>query len=223
MRTIGIIGGDGFIGSNIGRILGGVSITRNNYDTHKETEFDVLINANGNSKKYWANKNPIEDFDMSVMSVYKSLFDFKYKKYVYISSVDVEEVKTHYGFHKYLAEEIVKRHCKDYSVVRVPLVIGTGCTKGVVNDILNGDEVYLTSCSTLMIVDIKEVIARLELNLWRDELGELERFYPSRNIAVHKIGYLLGKDIKYADDLRYERYDYQGIFKDSEFYLKDYK
>ena len=220
---IGIIGGDGFIGSNLVEALGGVSINRLNYDTHSDTLFDVIINANGNSKRYWANNNPIEDFNLSVLSVYKSLFDFKYKKYVYMSSITAEQMDGAYGFHKHLSEELVKRYCGNYSIVRLPLVIGAGSTKGVVSDILNGNTVYLTRYSRLMIIDVKEVAMRLDLLLYRHELGELERFYPNDNINIWKIGEILGKKIKYADTTRDECYNYKGEFKSSEFYLNKCK
>jgi hypothetical protein len=67
--------------------------------------FDIFINANGNSKKYWANQNPLLDFDVSVTSVYKTLFDFKFKKYIYLSSLDIFKNSV-YGKNKLIAEEI---------------------------------------------------------------------------------------------------------------------
>jgi len=84
--TIGIIGANGFIGSTLVKTMklqhSVTSIIRENYKSHKNDEFDIIINANGNSHKYWGNLNHLEDFDKSVMSVYKTLYDFKYKKYV---------------------------------------------------------------------------------------------------------------------------------------------
>ena len=124
-----VLGGKGFIGSAICRYLEGrqipfQSITRENYSGYVGKACDVLINANGNSKKYIADKEPLIDFDLTVRSVRSSIQDFKHSKYVYLSSCDVYDDcssgKTtqedtyilntnvsNYGFHKYIAEEIV--------------------------------------------------------------------------------------------------------------------
>lgn len=223
MQMIGIIGGNGFIGSHLIECLDGININRDNYDSCKEIEFDIIINANGNSKKYWGDAHPFKDFDLSVLSVYKSLSDFKYNKYVYLSSVAAETRDSPYGVNKYLAEEIIKGYCSDYSVVRLPLVIGDGSVKGLVNDVLNGDIVYLTSRSRLMVIDAEEVAMQLYLSLQIGDLKKLERFYPSENITVEEIGSVLDRDIRYAEVLRDEYYDYTGDFKSSKFYINKYR
>ena len=88
-KRIAILGGSGMLGADLVKYLSKakevVSITRENYEDIKNSgaEYDVLINANGNSKRFWANQNPVEDFDKSTRSVYLSLFDFKAKLYIY--------------------------------------------------------------------------------------------------------------------------------------------
>lgn len=213
---MGIIGSDGFIGSHLVASTEGIGVNRRNYKLHIGSSFDVIINANGNSRKYWGNNFPLEEFDKSVLSVYKSLFDFKYKKYVYISSIDAEDRITPYGLHKYIAEEIVKQYCEDYSIVRLPAVIGAGAAKGVVADILNDKPIYLTSDSTLMIIDVEEVVMKLKEF---STLQELERFYPCDNVSIAQIGEILRKKVKYADTLRAEYYSHCGEFKNSIYYL----
>ena len=49
--------------------------------------FDAIVNANGNSKKYLAEQDPQLDYEMSVESVSRSLADFRFETYVFISSV----------------------------------------------------------------------------------------------------------------------------------------
>ena len=88
-----ILGAEGFLGSALFNHLKvsydvlGIDIS--NYKTNFGKESDIIINADGNSKRYWANENIIEDFIASTLSVYKTFFDFKAKYYIYISSVDV--------------------------------------------------------------------------------------------------------------------------------------
>src|SRR5579884_3877497 len=126
---IGIIGANGFLGKTLAQrftLLGQVyGITRQNYEHFKQESFDVLVNADGNSRRYCANQNPVEDFEASVKSVYRSLFYFNTERYVFISTSDVyplqgnentredigvDQVLSPYGFNKLLAERIVRNY-----------------------------------------------------------------------------------------------------------------
>jgi len=125
-----IIGGEGFVGSAFARFCQNKNkefeiIDRENYDSFKGKKCDILINANGNSSKILATKDPLEDFEATVTSVRKSMDDFKCKKYILLSSCDVYpdcsspnltsedsqidiSKQTSYGSHKYQAEHSVK-------------------------------------------------------------------------------------------------------------------
>ena len=126
-----IVGGRGFIGSAFVRYCEKhkkpyTIISKENYSRNIGQSCDVLINANGNSNKIVAEEDNFFDFEASVISVKKSLIDFKANSYVYLSSgdiypnataqtttkenqtIDVCKLNT-YGFHKYLAELCVKQ------------------------------------------------------------------------------------------------------------------
>ena len=75
---ITIIGGNGFVGSAYARLLAAQGVphqvvTRENYASLRGGACDVLINANGNSKKFLAAREPLNEFDQSVRSVAQSL------------------------------------------------------------------------------------------------------------------------------------------------------
>lgn len=143
--------------------------------------YDILVNANGNSRRFWANQNPLEDFSASTLSVYKSLFDFKFNKYIYISSSDVypdhtgpstarEDVEidsqklSPYGLHKYLSEEIIRNRCNDYLILRMSMMLGRSLRKGPFYDILHGNELLVTLDSRLQLITtraVAEVIKKL--------------------------------------------------------------
>ena len=123
-KSLAVIGSRGMVGSDLVRYLKPhfqeiVEIDRGNYEEYRDQHFDVVVNANGNSNKIWANDNILGDFEASTTSVYKTLLDFPCKTYVYISSSDVYgnhtsekftsegapinfEKLTPYGFHKFL-------------------------------------------------------------------------------------------------------------------------
>jgi len=92
--VIYIIGGRGYVGSGFVRYcrargLAHQVITRETYDEFAGTACDVLVNANGNSRKFLADRDPLAEFDQSVRSVAVSLSAFKAGVYVLISTGDV--------------------------------------------------------------------------------------------------------------------------------------
>ena len=170
-----IIGGEGFVGSAYVRYcqkndLDYVVINRSNYQDNIGTKCDLLINANGNSKKFLAKENPLLEFDASVRSVRQSLIDFLAKKYIFLSSCDVypdcstpESTKedtvidissqSPYGFHKYLAEQCV-RHChSDWLIFRMGGFVGEGLKKNAIFDILEGEKLWLHPESELQYIN----------------------------------------------------------------------
>lgn len=174
-----ILGGKGFVGSAFVRHcqdnkIPHEVIDKKNYDSYKGKSCDVLINANGNSSKVLASKNPMEDFEATVQSARKSLLDFSFKKYVLISSCDVypdfadpakssEDSKidvtrqSTYGFHKYLAEESVKHGAKDWLIVRLGGMVGEGIRKNPIFDIINGGPLWIDPQSELQYMNTNDV------------------------------------------------------------------
>ncbi len=178
MKTLAIIGGNGMLGSDLIKYLSQsflvTSISKENYSQFINHSFDVVVNANGNSKRFWAIKNPLEDFAVSTVSVYKSLFDFKFSTYVYISSSDVyvnhssvistleDQIQdlsqlSSYGLHKYLSERIVENHCKSYIVLRVSMLLGQNLKKGPIYDIINKNPLFISENSRLQMISTQEV------------------------------------------------------------------
>lgn len=177
-KSLVIIGSRGMVGSGLTQYLkpyfSVTGIDRENYNEYRGQTFDILINANGNSNKVWANKNILGDFEASTVSVYKTLFDFPCKTYVYISSSDVYEnhatSKTTseemiinpenlspYGFHKYLSECIVKNFTKNYIILRCPMILGTNLKKGPIYDILHNLRLFVSSDSAFQIITTNEL------------------------------------------------------------------
>jgi len=186
---IAVLGGKGMLGSDLVRFLGEkhktIAIGRTNYERNRNKKFDVLINANGNSRRFWANKHPYEDFEASTASVAKSLFDFRYKKYIYISSPDVYEDPSGpettlenspggidkllpYGFHKRLSEELVKHYASGFIILRSAALLGSSLKKGVVYDILHGNQLFVTSDSKMQFITTQALAGIIETLLFRN-------------------------------------------------------
>lgn len=194
MKSLGVLGGFGLLGSDLAFYLKDsfeiTAIDKKNYQELSGKSFDFLINANGNSRRFWANQNIFDDFVASTVSVYKSLFDFQFKKYIYISSSDIYEnhstPKTTgedqnidpdnlcpYGFHKYLSEKIIQNNVKDYLILRCSLILGRKLKKGPVFDILNNRPLFITPDSRIQMIPTGEIAKIIKLLIKKSIKNEI--------------------------------------------------
>ena len=169
-----IFGGEGFVGSAYSRLFSHLGleyrvITKSNIKDFRGSSCDVLINANGNSKKFLSDKDPQLDFDLSVKSVVNSLEEFNSKMYVLLSSGDVYPDTSHlektdedsfidiarlsrYGLHKFLAECVVRGVHKKYLIIRMGGFVGPGIKKNAIFDMLTNSPVWLSPESQLQFI-----------------------------------------------------------------------
>jgi nucleoside-diphosphate-sugar epimerase len=184
-----VLGGTGLIGSAVcerfaheGHAV--VSVDSRNYASCVGAEAKVLINCDGNSYRYKAAKDPRWDFDASVLTVEKSLYDFRFERYIHISTIDVyneladpernqedvsiEPRKLHpYGFHKWVAERIVERFAAWPLILRVGTVVGAGVKKGPLLDLLSGQPLHMSAESELSLIDTETIAEAVALFLAR--------------------------------------------------------
>jgi nucleoside-diphosphate-sugar epimerase len=187
-----IIGGKGFVGSAFVRLCEArrkhcAVITKQNYDDFIGKRCNILINANGNSNKVLAQKNPLQDFDASVKTVRASLLDFNYDYYVYLSSCDVypdcsspattlenEKItivkQSTYGFHKFIAEQCVQHVASKWLIIRFGGLIGPHMKKSAVYDILHGGPLWLDPESELQFMHTDRA-AEIVLGLLDKKVG----------------------------------------------------
>lgn len=179
ISLIYILGGKGFVGSAFVRFckkknLEFEIIDRHNYDSYKGKKCDILINANGNSSKILAIKEPSKDFEATVTSVQKSIDDFKFKKYILLSScdvypdcsspkftnedssIDVSKQST-YGSHKYQAEQHIIQKTKNWLIIRLGGMIGYGLKRNAIFDILHEGPLWLDPQSELQFMNTDDV------------------------------------------------------------------
>ncbi|CAN7312976.1 NAD-dependent epimerase/dehydratase family protein [Caulobacter sp. LjRoot300] len=188
-----IIGGEGYVGSAYPRLFQHLGlehqvITRANYADFVGQRCDVLINANGNSKKFMADRDPKWEFDASVRSVLHSLEDIKSDCYIHLSTGDVypethsPEVslesqdidsrrQSRYGLHKHMAEHLVRSLHPRWIVMRMGGFVGPGMLKNAVFDMLNAQPVWLTPDSELQFIST-DTAARLVWRLYENGVGQ---------------------------------------------------
>ena len=186
-----VVGAAGFAGSAFLRVLPQlgyecISITRENYHQLAGARADVLINANGNSAKYIAEKDPVGEIDRSVASVMRTCHDFTVDRYVLLSSADVYPCQhdprqnaedaaiavdklSVYGLNKYLAECVVRNRCRQWLILRMGGLLGPGLRKNPVFDLLSGEPMRVHPDSRFGYIQTDEV-ARIIAFLIRHEM-----------------------------------------------------
>jgi nucleoside-diphosphate-sugar epimerase len=175
-------------------------------------ECDVLINANGNSKKFLAKDDPKLEFQASVASVRNSLVDFKFKKYVFLSTSDVypdcsapaltdEDMllpvdrQSPYGFHKHMAELCVRHAARDWLIVRQGGFVGPGMKKNAVFDVLNGEKLWVHPDSRFQFIGTEDS-AKIVMQLVHDGVSnEVFNLSGSGTISVQDIMRMAGRSI----------------------------
>jgi nucleoside-diphosphate-sugar epimerase len=212
-----ILGGRGFVGSAFARYCAAAEmefavLDRENYEQFRGTACTLLVNANGNSRKPLAAKDPLFDFDASVRSVRTSLLDFRFESYLHISSGDVyadcstpaasrEEVvpdprsQSIYGFHKWLAEQCVRNGASRWLILRLGGMVGPGLKKNAVFDVLGGGPVWLQPESRLQYIHTDDVVRIAFELVERAVWGEVFNLSGSGTMSVAEMIAALGRDV----------------------------
>lgn len=232
-KTIGIIGANGFVGSNIYNYLlsksyNVISITSENMGGLKHIKYDVLINAGGNSKKYLAETEPEKDFQKNVVDTLYYIVNYNFKKYIHISSIDVENPVTKYGIHKKIAESLIKMYLFDekYAIIRCSSILGKDMKKGVVYDILNNKPLRVSKQSRLQfysMTSLNEVIYGI---IKENKYNEFS-CYGVGNVSVKELGEILKKKLTFNNGVEFQNYNFQsdGITTSKKFvenFIKEY-
>ncbi len=224
-----IIGAKGFVGSAFVRYCQAQAIphavlSRDTYQEYVGGKCDVLINANGNSRKYFPRRDPLGDFDQSVRSVRSSLVDFSTSYYVQLSSCDVypdcsspattQETlipdvtrQSPYGFHKYLAEQCVRHAAPRWLVVRLGSMVGPGLKKNPIFDILNRQPLWLDPASQLQFMHT-DAVARVVFALIEGKVsGEVFNVCGRGLISLEEVMAIAGSPVQVQPDSPRVRYE----------------
>lgn len=227
VEMIFILGGKGFVGSGFVRHCeqNGIEyrvIDIDNYNEYIGKSCDILVNANGNSRKYLAEEMPMEEFSASVTSVRSSLVDFETGLYVYLSTCDVypdssspattlESVQfepteqTAYGFHKNLAEQCVRHAADNWLIARMGGFVGPGMKKNSVFDVLNGGPLWVDPASEFQFMHTDDN-ARIVLELAAGTLkNDVVNVGSQGVISVREIMDIAGKEVEVKESAKVVR------------------
>ena len=152
MRTA-LIGYTGFVGSNLCEQGTWTNLYNSkNIGEMRGEFFDQVVCAGVSAVKWWANKNPEEDWK-NIGSLLNVLRTVRAGKFVLISTIDVypnpvqvdersdcESTTNHaYGTHRLKLEKELGELFSDLHVMRLPGLFGRGLKKNVIYDFLNSN------------------------------------------------------------------------------------
>lgn len=223
-----LLGSNGFVGSGIAKFftdqnIDFTGITRDNYDEYKGQQCDLFINAAGSSKKRLAAEDPVQDFQINVMSTMNTLQDFPCKKYIMLSTIDIypdvvnpennaetAEIDTskisNYGLSKYMAEQLVKHYAKDWVILRLGGMVGPSLKKNSVYDVVHYKKTFVSPKSEYQYIPTTDV-AKIIMEL-KDDSKEIYNLCGDGTIVIEDVFRIAGVEInKELYDLRQEKYD----------------
>lgn len=251
MKKLAIIGSNGMLGFDLVKKLSlnftVTPISKENYLKHLNSKFDIVINANGNSRRFWANQNPHDDFIASTASVHKSIFDFPADLYIYISSPDVysdhsasenteenEKIEftklSPYGFHKYLSEQIVKKYNDKFLILRSSMLLGTNLKKGPFFDITHNKPLFVTLDSKFQLITTSAISDIIQTLLIRKVINETINVGGIGTFSFNSINKYFNNNVKLSQDAQRQIYEMNikklrklyPILKTSEEYLREF-
>ena len=159
-NKIGLLGYKGFVGSAIALELKKKNIqfkgiSRENYKKNIKIKFDYLINCSNPSKRFWAKQNPQLDFKESVQKTKYFLQNYKFKKFIHISSISARcQINTIYGLNKKKAEKLVSKQ-KNFLIIRLGPMFHKSLKKGVIIDMIKSSTVFVNKKSKYSFTDLK--------------------------------------------------------------------
>ncbi|MFH7242348.1 MAG: NAD-dependent epimerase/dehydratase family protein [Spirulina sp.] len=156
MVTNGLIGYTGFVGQNLCLSTKSFDQLYNtqNIRSIRGKQFNLLVCAAPQAKKWWANQNPEADWSM-IQTLIQTLEEVQADRFILLSTIDVFPTiinadesfdcasrENHaYGRHRLQLEQAVTSHFSKSHIVRLPGLFGPGLKKNVIFDLLHHNQV----------------------------------------------------------------------------------
>lgn len=224
-----LLGAEGFLGKAISFTLEKhklkyTPITRKNYKRFVGKSCNILINSSTNSKKFLSETDFDYDYNETVNNVLNSIKNFKFKKYILISSSDVYNEKnqldktkensiidvsslSNYAFNKYYAELLVQKKIKNWLIFRCGGLIGKGLKKNPIYDLLNNKKLFIDPKSKFQFIDTVEVAEIILVIIKRKIKNNIFNLSGQGNIKIKDIIQRYNFKPSYSDVLNLVNYN----------------
>uniref|UniRef100_A0A6C0I8E6 Xylose isomerase-like TIM barrel domain-containing protein n=1 Tax=viral metagenome TaxID=1070528 RepID=A0A6C0I8E6_9ZZZZ len=150
--SIAIVGYTGFVGSNLLQFYNFTDFYNSkNFKECIGKTFDQLFFCGVPAVKWYANKNPDEDWFV-INEIIEILKTIKVNKFILISTIDVYEdcslqynedylcnyeINHTYGKNRYIFEKFIQDKFDNHHIIRLPALFGKGLKKNIIYDLIN--------------------------------------------------------------------------------------
>ncbi len=200
MLKIALIGANGYIGTALynklrtNKKMFVIPVIRENYAKFKRENYDFVINSALPSARYWALNNPREDFNETVAKTADIVYEWKYGKIIQISTISARaEASSIYGRHKLMAEKLCNP--KRDLIVRLTSTFDKSLKKGVLIDILKGNQVFVSGKSRYSFSSLDFVCEWISQNTGKKGVIEVG---AKNSISLEEIVKKMKLDIKFS-------------------------
>jgi len=206
-----LIGHTGFVGTNLKSQKKFNYFFNSKNINNLEGKYNMIVCSAAPAKKWYANQNPEED-EKTIMSLIENLKKVRTDKFILISTIDVysksegcdETTKDYdlvnaYGRNRRKLELFVEENFDDYTIVRLPGLIGEGLKKNVIYDLINNNQIEKINTKDSfqwynlrnLWKDIKNNIHRTHINFFTEPIYNIQiidEFFPDKKNLVSEGG-----------------------------------
>ena len=221
MIRIGLLGKNGFIGSNVLEILG-----RQFFVVAEPKSCDVLVNCAGFSRMYEGNAFPmrmqaVED------TIWTRIREVEFRDLIHLSTTYIDVYPNDiYSKIKIKMERRILSQYPDTCILRLGGVIGKGLRKNVVYDLLHDKPLFVDQNSVynyISVADIGQIIIKLLMNF----KSGIFNVGAQNSISAVQIASLLGKSPVYGSKKEFVNMDVSKlqaihVTKTTEEYIKEF-
>lgn len=206
MLSVAVVGAKGYVGSALYAALSRLphysvtGVTRENYADMQKRNFDILINSAMPAARFWAKNNPGDDFIETVRKTADLVYNWKFGKFVQISTVSARcQLDTVYGRHKAAAEKICG--FGGNLIFRLGSMYSSELKKGVLVDMLQGKKVFVDGASRYCFAHLDFIASWVASHLDRSGVIEVG---ACNAIALREVADHLGAKIEFEGALDHQ-------------------
>lgn len=192
-------------------------LTRSNFKIIKNFSYDLIIHCAAKRPIYGGSNNILEYYKDNILLTEK-ITDLSFGRIIYISTIDVYEKSVNqkkenieinpnfltgiYPISKLISENIIKEKTKNFLILRLPSIIGSGTKKGSIYNLLRkkNNIISYSKESNFNIVDYSTIL-NIILYTFKKKIIGIFNVASKKNINIKNI---IGKNFK-----NYGKYNYQ--------------
>lgn len=209
-----VTGSSGGLGKYLHDNLGGISLNRQTFENEDWVKkgADIIIHCAFNSDH---NPKNMDQYFQDNVLLTEKLIKIPHKKFIFISSIDVypknlskhtedeildaDKTKDLYAKTKLLSEDLVKRNCSNFLILRCTALLGKDSRANSLIKIIQEKNPILTlsAKSVFNYILHRDVLEFIKLAIEKDLQG-IYNLASAKNITLSEVAQILKKDVHFG-------------------------